>query len=210
MQPHKPFKPQGSELRTTDPQLGHETTDISITGVLAFIITLAFCGVVIFVVLYGVFHFAKRYADEQDRKELRDPWVERVETQVEQGAKQLRTKTKQSEEPGSMETRDAEARMRVSRVPQPRLQTDDVHDLAVMREAEDIYLNQYFVLDKNSGKVNIPITQAMQAVVQKGLPASQPASGAALPPAAQTTGVVQPSVQSSRDVNRGAAERKPR
>ena len=96
-----------------------------------------------------------------------------------------------------MEMADSESRVRVSRFPQPRLQDDDVHDLAVMHEAEDVYLNQYFVLDKNSGKVNIPIAQAMQAVVQKGLPAQQAPAGSQLPPTAESTGVVTPSIQSS-------------
>jgi len=197
MQPPKPFNPQGSEVRTPEPHLGHETRDINLTGIVAFLIALAFCGVVIFVLLWGVFRFAGYFEAKQDNKDERDPWIRATETQVEQGAKNLTTARNKSEEPGSMQIMDAESRIRVTRFPQPRLQTDDVHDLAVMREAEDIYLNQYFVIDKNAGKVNIPITQAMQALVQKGLPAMQPAPGVQLPPEAQGTGIVQPSIQSS-------------
>ena len=197
MQPPKPMKPQGGPLRTTDPQLGHETRDISLTGVVAFIVALGFCGIVIFVVLWGVFHFATNYAAKQDEIDKRDPWVQRSEDQVDQAAKKLRTPENKAKEPGSMEMADSESRVRVSRFPQPRLQDDDVHDLAVMHEAEDVYLNQYFVLDKNSGKVNIPIAQAMQAVVQKGLPAQQASAGTQLPPTAESTGVVTPSIQSS-------------
>ena len=204
MPQHKPLKPQGSELRSTEPELGHETRDISITGVIAFIVTLGFCGIVVFVVLWGVFHFAANYAAKQDQVDMRNPWVRSAETEIEKRAQQARTPLNKSEEPGSMENRDMASRIRVTRFPQPRLQTDDVHDLAVMREAENAYLNQYFVLDKNSGKVNIPITQAMQAVVQKGLPAMQPAPGAQLPPGAQGTGVVQPSIQSSHERQHGA------
>ena len=203
MQPPKPLKPQGGELRTTDPQLGHETRDISLTGVVAFVVALMFSGIVIFVLLYGVFHFAKRYADYLDQKDMRDPWVQTAENQIDQQAKTLRTPRNKAEEPGSMQMADAESRIRVSRFPQPRLQTDDVHDLAVMREAEDVYLNQYFVLDKNSGKVNIPITQAMQAVVQKGLPAMQAPPGTELPQQAESTGIVHPSIQSSHDKHAG-------
>ena len=197
MQPPKPMKPQGGPLKTTDPNLAHETTDISLTGVVAFIIALAFCGVVIFVVLWGVYHFATGYAQKQDELDKRDPWVQTAETQVQQAAKKLRTPENKSKEPGSMEMADSESRIRVSRFPQPRLQDDDVHDLAVMHEAEDIYLNQYFVLDKNSGKVNIPITQAMQAVVQKGMPAMQAPAGTATPGVPDGTGVTKPSIQSS-------------
>lgn len=205
MQPPKPLKPQAGDLRTTDPQLGHETRDINITGVVAFVVTLAFCGLVIFVVLFGVFRFATHYQETLDQKDMRDPWTRAVENQVEQSAKKMRTPENKAQEPGSMQMADAESRVRVSRFPQPRLQTDDVHDLAVMREAEDVYLNQYFVIDKNSGKVNIPITQAMRAVVQKGLPAMQPAPGAELPPAAEGTGIVRPSISSSHAKRPGAA-----
>jgi len=205
MQPPKPIKPQGEELRITDPAQRHETRDISITGVLAFVITLAFCGLVIFVVLYGVFSFATKYEESQDRKDMGDPWTQTTQSQVEQTAKKLRTPENRAQEPGSMQMADAESRVRVSRFPQPRLQTDDVHDLAVMREAEDVYLSQYFVIDKNAGKVNIPITQAMRTVVQRGLPAMQPAPGTQLPPAAEGTGIVRPSIESSHAKRQGAS-----
>jgi len=197
------MKPQGGPLKSTDPNLAHETTDISLTGVVAFIVALAFCGIVIFVVLWGVFHFATNYAAKQDEIDKRDPWVQRSEDQVEQAAKKLRTPENKAKEPGSMEMADSESRVRVSRFPQPRLQDDDVHDLAVMHEAEDVYLNQYFVLDKNSGKVNIPIAQAMQAVVQKGLPAVQAAPGTQWPPTVESAGVVKPSIESTHGKQQG-------
>jgi len=204
MQPPKPMKPQGADLRTTDPEVGHETTDISLTGVVAFIVTLMFSGIVLFTVLWGVYHFAITYTEKQDRKEMRDPWVLSQETQIEQKAKQVRTPVNKAAEPASMEPGDSESRVRVSRFPQPRLQTDDVRDLAIMRAAEDMYLNQYIVLDKNSGKVNIPITQAMDALVKKGMPAMQVAPGTELPPAAQGTGIVRPSIESSHSKNHGS------
>ena len=103
-----------------------------------------------------------------------------------------------------MEKGDADSRVRVTRFPQPRLQDDDVRDLTIMRAAEDVYLNQYVVLDKNSGKVNIPITQAMDALVKKGMPAMQVAPGVQLPPAAQTTGIVRPSIGSSHAKQSGS------
>ena len=203
MQPPKPLNPQGSEIKIPEPQLGHETRDINLTGIVAFLVSLAFCGIVIFVLLWGVFKFAGYYEAQQDQKDERDPWVRATETQIDQGAKNLTTRRNKSEEPGSMQMMDAESRIRITRFPQPRLQTDDVHDLAVMREAEDVYLKQYFVIDKNAGRVNIPIEQAMQAVVQKGLPAMQLAPGAQLPPPAQSTGIVTPSVQSSHSKQLG-------
>ena len=186
-----------------DPQLGHESRDISLTGVIAFLVALAFCGIVIFALLFGVFRFANWYEAQQDKQDLRDPWVQATDQQVKQGALNMRTPENKAEEPGSMQLADAESRIRVSRFPQPRLQTDDAHDLALMREAEDVYLKQYFVLDKNSGKVNIPIDQAMQAVVQKGLPSMQPQPGVQLPATAESTGIVTPSIQSSHNKHGG-------
>jgi hypothetical protein len=198
------MKPQGAGAKTTDPQLGHEIDNVNTTGVLAFIVFLMFSGIVIFALLYGVFHFATNYALKQDQQDMRDPWIRSAETSMTESAKKMRTPSNRAEEPGSMEMVDAESRIRVTRFPQPRLQTDDVRDLALQREAEDVYLNQYFVLDKNSGKVNIPIDQAMRMVVQKGLPAMQAPPGTPLPQQAETTGVVRPSIASSHAEHRGA------
>ena len=188
---------QGEERHIDDPAIRHETTDVNLTGVVAFIIALAFCGIVIFVVLWGVFHFANGYITKLDQQEMRDPWVQRSETEVDAQARKLTTKQNKSEEPGSMESGDSQSRVRVTRFPQPRLQSDDARDLSLMRQAEEVYLNQYLVLDKNSGKVNIPITQAMDAVVKKGLPAMQPTPGTPVPPAAEGTGMTHPSIESS-------------
>jgi hypothetical protein len=204
MQPPKPMKPQGSEIHVSDPRVRHEQTDVSLTGVAAFVIALAFTGIIIFTVLWGVFHFANSYVQKQEEVEMRDPWVKKSESQIDAEATKLKTRQNRSEEPGSMETGDAEARVRVTRFPQPRLQTDDARDLAVMREAEDVYLNQYVVLDKNAGKVNIPILAAMDAVVKKGLPAMQAQPGVQLPPMAEGTGTVRPSIGSSHAKESGS------
>src|SRR3954465_11845045 len=110
MQQHKPLKPQGSELRGTDPELGHETRDISITGVVAFIVALAFCGIVIFVLLWGVFHFASNYAAKQDQVDMRNPWVRSAETEIERRAQQARTPLHRREKPGSKEKQNMEYR----------------------------------------------------------------------------------------------------
>jgi hypothetical protein len=203
MQPPKPMKPQGAGPGTTAPQVANASHDVNITGVVAFIVFLMFSGIVLFAVLYGVFQFATHYALKADQQDMRDPWIRSAETNVIEGAKKLRTPLNRAEEPGSMEMVDAESRVRITRFPQPRLQNDEVRDLALQREAEDAYLTQYFVLDKNSGKVNIPIDRAMQLVVQKGLPAMQAAPGTPLPAPAASTGVVRNSIDSSRAIQRG-------
>jgi hypothetical protein len=57
--------------------------------------------------------------------------------------------------------------------PEPRLQTDPRQDLAELRAKEDEVLHSYGWVDKNAGIVRIPIDEAMQLTLQRGLPARQ-------------------------------------
>jgi hypothetical protein len=54
--------------------------------------------------------------------------------------------------------------------PQPQLQKAPIPDWNAMRAAEDRVLNSYGWVDQQKGVVRIPIAQAMDLVVQKGLP----------------------------------------
>jgi len=54
--------------------------------------------------------------------------------------------------------------------PEPRLQVQPYVDLENLRRHEDELLNTYGWVDKNAGKVRLPIDRAMDIVAQKGLP----------------------------------------
>jgi hypothetical protein len=54
--------------------------------------------------------------------------------------------------------------------PEPRLQPDPVHDVERMRAAEEQRLHSYGWVDKEKGVAHIPIEQAMELVVRRGLP----------------------------------------
>lgn len=54
--------------------------------------------------------------------------------------------------------------------PEPRLQVQPYLDLQNLRQHEDDVLNTYGWVDKNGGKVRLPIDRAMDIVVQRGLP----------------------------------------
>jgi hypothetical protein len=69
--------------------------------------------------------------------------------------------------------------------PPPVLQPDPVADLHEMRAQEDQILQGYAWLDASHTKVRIPISRAMQLLVQRGLPN---ATGAAPAPAATAQG----------------------
>ena len=55
--------------------------------------------------------------------------------------------------------------------PEPRLQIDAHNELRQMRAAEEAALNSYGWVDKDSGRVRIPIERAMDILAKKGLPA---------------------------------------
>jgi hypothetical protein len=61
------------------------------------------------------------------------------------------------------------ARLTVDQAPAPRLQVDEAGDLRQLREKEDVILNQYGWIGTNSNIVRIPITRAMELLVQHGL-----------------------------------------
>ncbi len=64
--------------------------------------------------------------------------------------------------------------------PEPQLEKTPIPDLKAVRAAEDQVLNSYGWVDQQKGVVRIPIAQAMDRVVKKGLPVR-----AAVPPSAE-------------------------
>jgi hypothetical protein len=57
--------------------------------------------------------------------------------------------------------------------PDPRLEEDEVGQLNSIRLAEEKTLNSYGWVDEKAGMARIPITRAMELVVQRGLPVMQ-------------------------------------
>jgi hypothetical protein len=71
--------------------------------------------------------------------------------------------------------------------PEPRLQASPRMDLQQMRANEEAQLHGYRWTDKQNGMVGIPIEQAIQMTVQKGIPAQRaPANSMYYPPQAGT------------------------
>jgi hypothetical protein len=54
--------------------------------------------------------------------------------------------------------------------PAPRLQTSTAVDLIAHREREEEILERYGWVDRENGKVRIPIERAMDLVLERGLP----------------------------------------
>lgn len=58
--------------------------------------------------------------------------------------------------------------------PRPRLQTDAPADLQEMRAREDAVLESYGWVDRQNGIVHIPVQRAMELLVERGLPTTEP------------------------------------
>jgi hypothetical protein len=61
--------------------------------------------------------------------------------------------------------------------PEPRLQPDPSGDMKRFRADENRILNSYGWIDRPAKIVRIPIKRAMDIIVERGLPTSQPGSG---------------------------------
>jgi len=79
--------------------------------------------------------------------------------------------------------------------PQPRLETDERGQLDSIRIKEEETLNSYGWVDESAGVVHIPIQQAMQLLVEQGLP-TRPS--AAETPAQKNTVPAKKAAQNSR------------
>jgi hypothetical protein len=165
----QPFKPQTSGLSTHDPQLGHETRDVQTGGVYAFLIFLTISGAILFVLMGALYRFANRYAEEQDRKiEAQNPWVKQQADAERQEMKKMEQAFRAAgKEPSYKDVQQLQSQLTITRIREPRLQTEDVRDMEALRRAEDAKLNGYHWVDKNAGKVSIPIERAMELVVER-------------------------------------------
>ena len=80
--------------------------------------------------------------------------------------------------------------------PEPQLQKAPIPDLKAVRAAEDQVLTSYGWVDQQKGVVRIPIAQAMDLLVKKGLPvrASTPpsAEGVSMPTESSLGSKMQP------------------
>jgi hypothetical protein len=146
------IKPPNEGLYTTDQEHGYEKSDVNIRAILGFGIFLFVSGVVIHLALWGFYRVMENYNDKSQAPA--NPMAQKFE--------QTAGKTAPNEQ--------QVLNRLVSRFPQPRLQVDDVRDMNEFRGDENRRLNNYVWLDKNAGRVSIPIERAMQIVAERGLP----------------------------------------
>jgi len=167
------------EQNNTSGEHGYETTDVSITGVLVFLVALSLFVTVFFVFCFGmgkVINTALQRRDGPPNK-----WNAIATTPT----GKLRNLT-----PNPQLEQEQLAEM-TQRFSMPRLQGDDGNqDTADLHAREDLLLEHYSWIDRSQGKVRIPVERAMQLIAEKGLPVAQ--SNASSP---QMTADSKPTVQ---------------
>ena len=154
------------------PTVGHETSDVNVRAVLAFLAVLAVCGVAVFVICLGIYNAFNRYATKQDGPGT--TWTESQDRAEAMKAEELR-----KHQATTNQIEQSQFESRVESFPQPRLQTDDTRDMQMLRDEEDLQLDNYMWKDRNAGTVVIPIDRAIELTAERGLPSvanSQPAA----------------------------------
>lgn len=147
---------------------GYETTDVSINGIIVFLI-----GLSVSVVVFFVFCFVTGKVINNQLVKHDGPPNQWNQFNMPSRARQDMASNPAIEQ---QQLRDV-----TQRFPTPRLQTDDGdQDTADMHAREDLLLENYSWIDRAQGRVRIPVSQAMQIIAQRGLPvvpnAGQPES----------------------------------
>jgi hypothetical protein len=132
---------------------GFEHEDLRSSGPLYFFAALALLGLVIYLVMFGMYRFLDSYA-----KAHQPPLSPMATPQA--------------------DTR-AVTHENVQTFPQPRLEENERSQLRQLIEDQDRKLATYDWVDKDRGTVRIPIDRAMELIVERGLPVRGEGSTAA-------------------------------
>jgi hypothetical protein len=126
-------------------EAGFERQDLGARAVFAFLISLVVGGVLVFLVVWGVYEFLN--TRQRAHQPQQNPLVKREEADT------------RNVSPGE-----------IMKFPQPRLEQNERVEINDFRLTEEQTLNSYGWVDEKNGVVHIPIERAMQLVAQRGLP----------------------------------------
>lgn len=132
-----------------NPEVEYESTDLSAFAILGFLAGLAIVGVVMHIILAGMFSYLDTY------------------TKTHQAA------TNPLAPATSVDLRNPGPSV-ANEFPLPRLETNELGQLNNQRLQEENILNTYGWVDQTAGIAHIPIDRAMQMLAQRGLPVAPP------------------------------------
>jgi hypothetical protein len=153
---------------------GFEHEDLGTKPIFGFLVSLVVTGVVVYYVIWGMFHFMDAY--ERKQQHTKSPMVQM--------------------QPDTREPDTAKTHEKVQQeFPGPRLEDDERTEINAFRYQQDETLGSYGWVDQSGGVVRIPIDRAMQLIAQRGLP-TVPQAGAA--PATTGNSKAAPAAQNAR------------
>lgn len=163
---HTP-NPHESKNKPSSVREGYEVTDVSVQGIVVFLIGLGISVGVFFVFCFGMGKVINNALIKRDGPP--NKW----NASAAANAGKLK----------NMESNPAGEQIKLQQLtqtfPTPRLQSDDGNqDLVGLHQREDLLLDNYSWVDRSQSKVRIPIDRAMQLLAQRGLPL-EPKSGPA-------------------------------
>ncbi len=143
-----------------DTSLGYEASDVGVTGIAVFLVSLLVLIAVAGVLCYGIGKVINARMNKEDGPNSK--WTQTVDI------RQL------GNLPSSPEMQNKVEEM-TQTFPTPRLLVDDGdQDVADLHAREDLLLSNYTWVDESKGTVRIPIERAMELIAQRGLPVAQP------------------------------------
>jgi hypothetical protein len=185
------FQSQAGSLHLKE---GHEDSDLSVRGIILFGIALALSGVAAFALMLAFYWGLQRW--EKTHEAALSPVEEQLhaERETPPAARPAATPGEEGIKPAPDFYGRIQMEEHLNRTfPGPRLQYDDVYDMSLLRSSEDRWLAS---TGKNpDGSVHIPVTQAMDLLVQRGLPQ---VSGPFVPPMLPTAVPMVPAGPSKR------------
>jgi hypothetical protein len=141
-----------------DASAGYEQTDVKVTGIVVFLVSLLIFVGVCGGVTYFIGAIINGHLDREDGPNTK--WTKDSDKEI----------RKLGNLPANPELQDKIAAM-TQNFPTPRVQTDDGNqDVADLHGREDLLLDNYTWIDQSKGTVRIPVERAMEIIAQKGLP----------------------------------------
>jgi len=165
--PNDGFSSMGRKPEEVDASTGYEQTDVRVTGIIVFLVSLAVFVAVCGVITIGMGHMINSWMDRDDAK-----------MNQEEARTNRWTPKNNIRDLGNLPT-NPEMQHKVAELtqsfPTPRVQLDDGNqDVADLHQREDLLLAHYSWVDKSQGKMRIPIERAMEIIAQRGLPVAPP------------------------------------
>jgi hypothetical protein len=168
----------------SEEQPGYETTDVNVKGVVVFLAGLSGFVLIFFVFCFGMGRAINSALEKSDGPVTK--W-----NQLSSFAGAATTGGKRQDLASDPEIRQKALEQITTAFPSPRLDTDDGEQaIADMHAREDLLLDHYSSSSSQPGTIRIPVEQAMQLIVKRGLPVET--QGAAV---TQLAGDAQPPIE---------------